>query len=522
MDGNNAPSECACLHLALSTAQALRFAPCTKQKRSAGAMRAGSSGSAAGRAGPGRRGPGPRGRAAAAVPGPWGRRAGPRGPGGRARRPGRAVLGNLGNLGREKGDGAAAEAPAPLSGPQGGSYMTFSPALEENTAWGAAELARLRNLAAAPAHGLVVTRGSWEWEENPETGTIRLKGLMELHNVTARSEVFVTEVAGQARVLSGGAPEEVRATAAVAPRHDLADGYPPGDSVPRKDGYWSAYILQAGAKTALEVTLDVTPRTLAARKDLQSLVFRLDYVAYGPHGRTEHSQHLVLPLSSPSQQECQWAQREGAKTLAIPTHLLCHLDNPATVASTYAKGYAQPGDIFTIGETPVGIMQGRYRHPSAVRPGLLARLACRLFYPTSSVATACGMQALIDAIGAWRVFCAAVAGVVGRLFGKRGVFYRVAGEQAALIDDVTGTLAPYDQFITLGPTNAEEIVEDIRRYTGMEAAIVDVNDLSRRTGAVRILAATEAVDQGKLRQALLSNPAGNADEQTPIVLVRFE
>ena len=102
------------------------------------------------------------------------------------------------------------------------------------------------------------------------------------------------------------------------------------------------------------------------------------------------------------------------------------------------------------------------------------------------------------------------------------MFYRVAGEQAALIDDVTGTLAPYDQFITLGPTNAEEIVEDIRRYTGMEAAIVDVNDLSRRTGAVRILAATEAVDQGKLRQALLSNPAGNADEQTPIVLVRFE
>ena len=45
---------------------------------------------------------------------------------------------------------------------------------------------------------------------------------------------------------------------------------------------------------------------------------------------------------------------------------------------------------------------------------------------------------------------------------------------------------------------------------------------SRRTGAVRILAATEAVEQDKLRQALLSNPAGNADEQTPIVLVRFE
>ena len=48
--------------------------------------------------------------------------------------------------------------------------------------------------------------------------------------------------------------------------------------------------------------------------------------------------------------------------------------------------------------------------------------------------------------------------------------------------------------------------------------VVEALISSRRTGAVWILAATEAVDQDKL----LSNPAGNADEQTPIVLVRFE
>ena len=52
--------------------------------------------------------------------------------------------------------------------------------------------------------------------------------------------------------------------------------------------------------------------------------------------------------------------------------------------------------------------------------------------------------------------------------------------------------------------------------------VVEALISSRRTGAVRILAATEAVEQDKLRQALLGNPAGNADEQTPIVLVRFE
>ncbi|NES07000.1 MAG: F420-0:Gamma-glutamyl ligase, partial [Okeania sp. SIO2F4] len=46
--------------------------------------------------------------------------------------------------------------------------------------------------------------------------------------------------------------------------------------------------------------------------------------------------------------------------------------------------------------------------------------------------------------------------------------------------------------------------------------IVDVNDLK----AVKILAATSNVSYPLLEEALRSNPAGNADEQTPLVLIR--
>ena len=38
------------------------------------------------------------------------------------------------------------------------------------------------------------------------------------------------------------------------------------------------------------------------------------------------------------------------------------------------------------------VCAGRFRHPQGVRPGLLAKLVCQLFHPTSSLATACGMQ----------------------------------------------------------------------------------------------------------------------------------
>jgi len=109
-----------------------------------------------------------------------------------------------------------------------------------------------------------------------------------------------------------------------------------------------------------------------------------------------------------------------------------------------------------------------------------------------------------------------VFGAIAKVLGKSGVFYQLAGEQARLIDDVSGTIPPYDRFILLGPDNPNAVVDRIYRETGIQAAIVDVNDLQ----AVKILAATSGISHPALETSLRSNPAGNADEQTPLVLVR--
>ena len=68
----------------------------------------------------------------------------------------------------------------------------------------------------------------------------------------------------------------------------------------------------------------------------------------------------------------------------------------------------------------------------------------------------------------------------------------------------------------IGP--AKSVVEALRLIESnkITAAIVDVNDL----GAVKVLAATSGVVIPMLQQALKKNPAGNADEQTPVVLIR--
>ena len=60
------------------------------------------------------------------------------------------------------------------------------------------------------------------------------------------------------------------------------------------------------------------------------------------------------------------------RRLALATHLLSTVDDPVDVVRRYALPHALPGDIVTIAETPLTAMQGRWRHPSSVKPGWLA------------------------------------------------------------------------------------------------------------------------------------------------------
>ena len=147
---------------------------------------------------------------------------------------------------------------------------------------------------------------------------------------------------------------------------------------------------------------------------------------------------------------------------------------------------------------------------------MLARLLCRVFHPTSSLASACGLQTLIDVVGPARVLCAWLAGSAMKLVGLKGGFYRLAGDQARLIDDITGTTPPYDQTIVLGPHQPEDVCERLAAALGVGVAVVDVNDLGR----VKVLAASQGCDEALLQRALRPNPAGNANKRTPLVLGR--
>jgi hypothetical protein len=127
------------------------------------------------------------------------------------------------------------------------------------------------------------------------------------------------------------------------------------------------------------------------------------------------------------------------------------------------------------------------------------------------------LQLVIDAAGPWRVAGAAALHVAGRLAGRRGVFYELLGEAIAAIDGYTGTLPPYERAIVLGPAEPDRVCDELASALGLHVAIVDANDLHR----AKVLGASPQLVRENVERALLGNPAGNGDEQTPLVILAW-
>ena len=347
------------------------------------------------------------------------------------------------------------------------------------------------------------------WRVSITPGRYCVEGFVTINNPHGQMEVFVPEIRAKPRLLASESLKNITLTTRVEPRHP--------DEESRADDYWFAYIVKGHKSTQAKISIWIEGEQLEQRLD--SLWVDIHWVNYGPFGRLKKREGLLVPLKHPAPvqpQEAKWREGDRCYVLAVPTHLLGVLDNVETILRNYAGAALQPGDILTIAESPLAVMQGRYQHPSEIVPSALARSLCRVFHPTSSLATACGLQSLINSVGPARVLMAWLLGALLKLAGIKGGFYRLAGPQARLIDDVTGSTPPYDQTIVMGPEDPEKVAQLMAAALGHGVAVVDVNDLGR----VKILAASRGCDLDLLERALKPNPAGNANERTPLVVVR--
>ena len=206
--------------------------------------------------------------------------------------------------------------------------------------------------------------------------------------------------------------------------------------------------------------------------------------------------------------------------LPVKTRILTPDDDMAQIAREYALPLLRPGDIMTISESPLAITQGRAVPVRDLKIGLLARVLWRFVAKVPygiGLRAPASMQCAIDECGALRILFAAGVGALGKLVGIKGVFYRLAGMQAALIDACgTSPVPPYNETVIKGPLNPAGEAQRISEAIGFPVAVMDINDI----GGSWMIGGSRGVDKTFMEQVMKDNPQGQADELTPLCIVR--
>jgi hypothetical protein len=208
------------------------------------------------------------------------------------------------------------------------------------------------------------------------------------------------------------------------------------------------------------------------------------------------------------------------RRIAVKTHVLLESDPLVETVRRYVGPVARPGDIVTIAESPVAAMQGRAIPISRIRPGFWARVLWRFVKKVPygiGLRSPWSMQCAIDEVGAPRILRAAIAGAWGKLRGRSGDFYRVAGKQAAMIDAAhTSGVKEFYECVILGPRDPDGTAQELARALGHPVAIVDANDIF----GCAVVGASDGLDAGLVSAAMRDNPAGQGDELTPVIILR--
>ncbi|MFG6401453.1 MULTISPECIES: coenzyme F420-0:L-glutamate ligase [unclassified Microbacterium] len=218
------------------------------------------------------------------------------------------------------------------------------------------------------------------------------------------------------------------------------------------------------------------------------------------------------------------AQVDGVSYARIPirTRVVMPGDDLDAFILEYAPGVVQGGDIFFVTEKIVAITQGRSYLVEDIQPRRLA-----LFLSKYVTRTPYGiglgmpetMEMALRECGTPRILFAAAVSAVTKALGRKGDFYRIAGDKARAIDGPTsGTIPPYNKAVVLGPDRPAAVAEHIRALLGVEAdvAVVDINDLGGN-----ILGSTlDRAGERRLVAILKDNPLGQGHQSTPLGVVR--
>lgn len=204
----------------------------------------------------------------------------------------------------------------------------------------------------------------------------------------------------------------------------------------------------------------------------------------------------------------------------IKTHVVTDEDDIRDVAQNYAQEHMQQGDLLFISEKCVACTQKRAIPMDEIKPRPLAKLLCKFVYKSPygiGLSIPQTMEMALRECGTLKILFAAFCSAFGKLVGKRGIFYDIAGPKAKSIDGPCDcTIPPYNNYVVLGPENPDEVAKAIKQRIGFDVLIVDINDLD---GTI-LGTSDDSIDRLLYARVLKDNPLGQSRQQTPMGIIR--
>lgn len=205
----------------------------------------------------------------------------------------------------------------------------------------------------------------------------------------------------------------------------------------------------------------------------------------------------------------------------VKTKIVMSGDSLVEILDECVKPYLEGDDMIFMSEKIVAISQGRAFPIDEIKPSRLSKFLVKFVYKSPygiGLGSPWTMELAIREVGRVKIICCAIIAGIAKVFGKRGVFYNLLGEQVRAIDGPCDyTLPPYNHYAKMAPDKPHNVAKELTKAMGgHKVIIIDANDIG-----VNILGKPEKnLDDEALAAIFKDNPLGQASQQTPIAIVR--
>ena len=204
---------------------------------------------------------------------------------------------------------------------------------------------------------------------------------------------------------------------------------------------------------------------------------------------------------------------------AIKTHFVKQGESYLDIIEKYVVPYYKEGDFISISEKIIALCQNRVVRREDIKIGFWAKFLSKFAsHPDTGVGVGetIKMQYAIDKVGLLKVLWASFASAVTKLFGKKGVFYEIVGQEVSGLDGFYDHV--WSEYGDIGiemPDNPNGVCNEIKEKFGISCMLVDANDLGQE-----LLGCSDDLKDNEFKiEFIKDNPAGQGNECTPIILM---